>query len=240
IEERESGVVRVQSVFSPVYVDALILRDRDADGSSGNGLEERLWVQQDANWNVTALTDSAGGVLERYLYDPSGVATVMTAGWVTRTASLYAWGILYQGGRQEALSGLLHFRNRELSPSLGRWVQNDPMGIQADGPAQDPAFRNNPHLWTDPFGLKAQKLVPNTGDNPLPPEYVPWPEKDWTKWNGVIVLIAASVRLDYEEEYTRDARKTFKWKKKGCPQIFRSIRSLDDIADILDTFKREG
>jgi hypothetical protein len=33
IEERDSGIVRVQSVFSPVYIDALVERDRDPTGS---------------------------------------------------------------------------------------------------------------------------------------------------------------------------------------------------------------
>jgi len=32
----------------------------------------RFYVQQDANYNVTAITDDAGTVLERYQYDPYG------------------------------------------------------------------------------------------------------------------------------------------------------------------------
>src|SRR5207302_5137671 len=72
LEERVSGVTKAQYVWSPVYVDALVERDRDADGNSGNGLEERLYVQQDANWNVTALVDTSGNVKERYIYDPYG------------------------------------------------------------------------------------------------------------------------------------------------------------------------
>jgi hypothetical protein len=35
-------------------------------------LDERLWVQQDGNWNVTALLDNTGAVVERFLYDPYG------------------------------------------------------------------------------------------------------------------------------------------------------------------------
>src|SRR5262249_11210416 len=55
VEERVGTQVYLQSVWSPVYVDAMIARDRDADGNAGNGLEERLYAQQDANWDVTAL-----------------------------------------------------------------------------------------------------------------------------------------------------------------------------------------
>ncbi len=42
----------------------MILRDRDADNNGT--LEERLYVAQDANWNVTALFDSSGAVVERF------------------------------------------------------------------------------------------------------------------------------------------------------------------------------
>jgi hypothetical protein len=48
-------------------VDALVLRDRDTGGDPE--LDERLYVQQDANFNVTALVDTAGNVVERYVYD---------------------------------------------------------------------------------------------------------------------------------------------------------------------------
>jgi hypothetical protein len=65
-----------------VYVDALILRDRDTDGDGT--LDERLWVVQDANYNVTALLDNSGNVVERYVYDPFGQATVFDANWTER------------------------------------------------------------------------------------------------------------------------------------------------------------
>jgi YD repeat-containing protein len=52
LEEQEAGAVKRQYVWSPVYVDALIARDRDTD--SNGSLEERLYAQHDANFNVTA------------------------------------------------------------------------------------------------------------------------------------------------------------------------------------------
>src|SRR5439155_11587138 len=57
LEEQDSGVVRAQNVWSPVYVDALVLRDRDPNGSGV--LSERLYVQQDVNWNVTAIVNTS-------------------------------------------------------------------------------------------------------------------------------------------------------------------------------------
>src|SRR5262249_1988669 len=72
IEERVAGTAADQYVWSPVYVDAMIERDRDPTG--GGTLSERLYVQQDANWNVTALISTTGTVQERDLEDPYGQA----------------------------------------------------------------------------------------------------------------------------------------------------------------------
>src|SRR5262249_17371013 len=83
------GVARVQQVWSPVYVDALVLRDRDAD--SNGTLEERLYAQQDANWDVTALVNNTGTVVERDDYDPYGAVTFLSASWGTLSGSPYAW-----------------------------------------------------------------------------------------------------------------------------------------------------
>ena len=38
--------VQDQNVWSPVYVNAMVERGRDADGNPANGLEERLYVEQ--------------------------------------------------------------------------------------------------------------------------------------------------------------------------------------------------
>src|SRR5262249_10942526 len=72
LEERTGGVntATIQYVWSPVYIDSLVLRDRS---TQNNGtLDERLWVQQDANWNVTALINSSGTIVERDVDDPYG------------------------------------------------------------------------------------------------------------------------------------------------------------------------
>ena len=48
----------------------------------------------------------------------------------------------------------MHFRNRELSPSLGRWVRNDPIGFKAGSPNFLAAVGNNPINRLDSLGLK--------------------------------------------------------------------------------------
>jgi RHS repeat-associated protein len=152
LEERVGGNTIVQYVWSPVYVDAMVLRDRDTDGDGT--LDERLWVVQDANFNVTALVDSSGEVVERYVYDPFGRVTVLDAEWNVRPGdSAYDWLYLHQGGRYDVTSGLYHFRFRDYSPTLGRWTSLDPLSYTAGDVNLYRTVGNNPLHSLDPNGL---------------------------------------------------------------------------------------
>lgn len=142
----------MQYVWSEVYVDALVLRDRDAAGDPQ--LEERFYVLHDANFNVTALVDLSGNVQERYAYEPYGGPTVLDAGFALRAGgSLNGWKYLHQGGRFEFTIGLYHFRNRDLSPTLGRWNQRDPIEFQGGDTNLYRFVHNGPSNGTDPSGL---------------------------------------------------------------------------------------
>jgi RHS repeat-associated protein len=131
LEERVGGAAKAQYVWSPVYVNAMIERDRDADGNSSNGLEERLYAQTDANWDVTALVGTAGTVAERYVSDPFGAVTYLTGSWGSLSSSAYAWKYLFQGGALDTATGLYVFQHRDYSPALGRWTSQDPRGYSA-------------------------------------------------------------------------------------------------------------
>jgi RHS repeat-associated protein len=146
LEERVGvGSPSAQYVWSPVYVDALVERE--------GGLVGRLYVQQDANWNVTGLVDTSGAVRERYAYDPYGKATILDPAWATRTSSLFSWIYLHQGGRLDSTSGLYNFRMRDYSPTLGRWMQEDPITFAARDGNLYRFGRNAPSNVTDPSGL---------------------------------------------------------------------------------------
>lgn len=150
LEEREGGTVKNQYVWSLAYIDAMVLRDRDlnADGS----LEERLYAQQDANANITAVIDANGAVQERYSYDPYGLPGWRAADHGSRpSGGSYAWVLLHQGGRYEAVLGGYKFRMRMLVTSLGRWVQPDPREY-VDGLNVYEYVRSCPVLLRDPSG----------------------------------------------------------------------------------------
>jgi len=128
-----------------------VLRDRDSNGDGT--LDERLWVVQDANYNVTALFDNSGNVVERYIYDPFGQVTILDANWNVLTASAFGWAHLHQGGRFDATSGLYHFRHRDYSSTLGRWTSLDPIRYSAGDVNLYRGLVNNPAKYLDSMGL---------------------------------------------------------------------------------------
>jgi RHS repeat-associated protein len=146
-------------VWSPAGGDLMVLRDRDADGNSGNGLEERLYVQQDANGNVTALVGLVSGawsVVERSAEDPYGAVTVLTPNWTTRSASLFDWKYYHQGLRLDGSGTLDDNRERMYSPTLMRFLQNDPAGFAAGDSNTYRYEGNGPVSGSDPSGMEDQ------------------------------------------------------------------------------------
>jgi RHS repeat-associated protein len=145
LEERAGGAAQAQYVWSVVYTDALVERDRGS---------ERLYAQQDANWDVTALVDTTGTVQERNVYDPYGQATVLTPSWGSRGTSSYAWVYLHQGGRFDGVVGLYYFRNRDYSPTLGRWTSLDPLGSEGGSTNLYLYLNDSAPSHVDPEGLR--------------------------------------------------------------------------------------
>jgi len=151
LEERTGGAAKTQYVWSPVYVDAMIERDRDANNSIA-GLEERIWSLQDANFNTTALVTSTG--TERFLYDPYGRLTDVS-GNAAAPAAANDWIYLHQGGRLDANTALYNFRNRDYSTTLMRWTTNDPLGFGGGDTNTYRYVGNGPTVKVDPLGLEA-------------------------------------------------------------------------------------
>ncbi|MCI0460725.1 MAG: RHS repeat-associated core domain-containing protein [Gemmataceae bacterium] len=150
LEEQVEGEAEAQYVWSPVYVDALVLRDRDSDGNGS--LDERLYVLHDANFNVTALLDTSGAVVERYVYDPYGKVTVLAPNWSTRGDSDFAWKHLHQGKAYSFVTGLYASWTRDYSPTHGRWLGTDRIGFEGGDTNLYRYVHNMPTNGTDPTG----------------------------------------------------------------------------------------
>ncbi len=117
--------------------------------------DARIYTQFDANYNVTALigynaSTNTWGVVQRYVYTPYGVATVLDANW-NATTDQFNWQYMHQGGRQDPVTGLYDFRNRDYSPTLGNWIEQDPLGYVNGGNAYS-ALMGDPAAGVDPLG----------------------------------------------------------------------------------------
>src|SRR6185437_9092373 len=104
IEERTGASTSMdqQYVWGLRYVDELVCRD--------DATPERLYALQDANFNLTSISDTSGAVQERYLFDPYGYRTVMDASWGVIGASAFAWVYGHQGLMGDVESGLVYNR----------------------------------------------------------------------------------------------------------------------------------
>jgi RHS repeat-associated protein len=145
-------------IWSPVYVDALIARDRNADSNAATGtggLEERVYALQDANWNTHAIVAaSTGQVINRFIYTPFGTHQVLDAGYLAAAPAI-PWDRLFQGHEYTDATKLTHMRNRDYSGALGRFVQRDPIGFAAGDNNLYRFVGNGPTVSTDPSGLQS-------------------------------------------------------------------------------------
>ncbi len=151
--------VHVQYLWDIRYIDAPVLRWRDADANPATGLEETLYYASDANMNVTALVDaSSGNVVERYVYTPYGEATVLHANWspVTNNESAVANDILFTGHPLDFETRLYLARLRYDHPTLGGWLQRDHAGYSQSMCLYEYAD-SQPTVARDSFGLASSR-----------------------------------------------------------------------------------
>jgi RHS repeat-associated protein len=136
-----------QWVWDLRYTDAVLLRDVVPIDTT-----KRLFYCQDANMNTTALVNSSGSVVERYVYDPYGKPTVLSGTWTSQSSTLYGNEMLFGGYRLDPESGLYHVRARAYHPTLGRWMQRDPLGYPAGANLYEYGG-SSPVVRIDPSGL---------------------------------------------------------------------------------------
>ncbi len=118
----------------------------------------RAWAQHDANYNITALADNNGKVVQRFVYSAYGVQTVLTGAWVVSDASNSVYGD--QGGRFDIATGLNHFDHRDYKPNTGIWMVAD--GGYWDGANLYQADDSDPISKTDSSGMAPVATHPST------------------------------------------------------------------------------
>ncbi|NQU22542.1 MAG: hypothetical protein HQ567_14790 [Candidatus Nealsonbacteria bacterium] len=160
-------------LYHPYYIDAPAIRWHDAneDGDFDDANEEQCYTH-DANYNVTALLNDDGDVLERYHYDPYGKVSILNGGsededgdeWTLEDSdgegqdgdgvSDYHNPYLYTGRRLDEETGLQYSRARYYHATLGRFMQRDPMV------SGFPDFQVDPLLGTEALRSQVPEVMP--------------------------------------------------------------------------------
>ena len=105
-------------------------------------------------------------MVERYACDPYGTVTI----WNEARTSTIAWAnskqneVLFCGYRFDPESGLYHVRHRVYHPTLGRWLQRDPLGY-VDGMGLYEYCQGGPGSATDPSGLSSRTQLVTAARN---------------------------------------------------------------------------
>ena len=110
----------------------------------GDGIDERLTMNRGGNLyyyhanrlgSVYLLSNSAGGIAERYSYTPYGSVTVSNSTYTSSPGTVSSVGnpYLFTGRELDPESGLYNYRARTYDPVQGRFKQLDPVGFRVRG-----------------------------------------------------------------------------------------------------------
>ncbi|NNJ26204.1 hypothetical protein LzC2_22850 [Planctomycetes bacterium LzC2] len=245
LEERigTATLAERQFVWGVRYIDELVLRDRDEDGTGS--LIERLYALQDANWNVVALVDEVGGLAERFGYAAYGEMQVLTPAFAARTGSDFDWETTYAGYRREPV-GTYHMRFRVLHPQLGCWLTRDPIGYTDGSLGLYEYVRSMPTQGVDPTGLRIVKGIIMTPPREGQVVWI-WVPDTWSggsDQDACNITKTESGLTPYAVKPTKDEAMLIK-SSKGNPSVEKNLVKLlqakddawvvDNIPSVLDS-----
>ena len=150
LEERIGTTVDLTYTWGLRYIDDLVCRDKGA---------ERLYSLADPNWNVVALANTSGTVLERITYSAFGRVNWLDASFAGKTTSGYNWTRTFTGQVLDNETGLMLYRNRFYHPTLGRFVTRDPIRYEANDMSMYRYVGNMPLIYQDIFGLNGASAM---------------------------------------------------------------------------------
>ncbi|MGN9912562.1 RHS repeat-associated core domain-containing protein [Phytohabitans sp. LJ34] len=135
VQEKVGATVTAQTISG--RVDEVFYR------TSGGTIRRLL---TDGLGNTVAVANGTGDIQARYAYDPFGRTTV--AG--NDGGNPYR----YTGREQDGPDSLYHYRARYYSPTLQRFISEDPVGFAGGDANLHRYVGNAPTYLTDPLGLK--------------------------------------------------------------------------------------
>jgi len=135
----------------------------EAEYVTGNSIDEILTMERggstyfyhyDGLGSISEITDDLGNIVENYTYDAFGN--------ITSALSSIGNPYYFTGRRLDEESGTYYYRARQYDPSIGRFLQRDPLGM-VDSANLYSYVTNNPINFIDPFGLKEYLIISASG-----------------------------------------------------------------------------
>ena len=111
LERTRAGTILRRYVFGPGDDNPVVWYE-------GSGTTNRRWLQGDERGSVVAVSDSTGASVAINRYDEYGIPQGNTGRFQ------------YTGQTWYGEVGLYNYKARWYSPSLGRFMQTDPIGYQ--------------------------------------------------------------------------------------------------------------
>ena len=113
--------------------------------------------------SITELTDSAGTIVQSYIYDSFGNVSVFDQiGAIISIENAIINPFTYTGRELDTETGLYYHRARYYDSSIGRFISEDPIRFDGDGPNLYGYTSNDPINFIDPLGLVKTKVFGQT------------------------------------------------------------------------------
>jgi RHS repeat-associated protein len=149
-EQDDTGTTQATYVYGN-YIDEVLNMQR---GTADTPID--YYYHTDDMYNVMAVTDSAGTVVERYEYGDYGEPKFFDGTGVPLGSTAIDNPYLFNGRRYDPETSWYYYRTRYLDPRAGRFVSRDTIGIWGDSANLGNATAyvgNNPWTFTDPMGF---------------------------------------------------------------------------------------